>query len=155
VNAAAGGPRRRPLPDETGARPPRERGQRQRRVGEALRHALAAILAAGECRDPALREASITVSEVQLSPDLRNARVFVMPLGGSNAAEILAALARCGGFLRRRVVRDVPLRFAPQLVFAIDPSFDAAARISRLLASTAVERDLEPRDSGAVRGDGA
>jgi ribosome-binding factor A len=107
-----------------------------------LRHALSAILRDGECRDPALQDASITVTEVRLSPDLRNASVFVMPLGGINAGAAVAGLERCAGFLRARVARDVKLRFAPQLAFTLDPSFDEAARIGRLLARPEVERDL-------------
>jgi ribosome-binding factor A len=139
--------------DLAGERSDRERSPRQRRVGEALRHALSAILRDGECRDPALRDASVTVSEVRISPDLRNASVFVMPLGGVDAAEILAGLERCAGFLKGRVAREVALRFAPHLVFTLDPSFDEAARISRLLASPAVERDLQPVHAGENPGE--
>jgi ribosome-binding factor A len=137
---------RRHRPANSDGRPPLgERSQRQRRVGEALRHALSAILRDGECREPALQDLSITVTEVRTSPDLRSASVFVMPLGGVKAAEAIAGLERCAGFLRGRVARDVPLRFAPHLVFILDPSFDQAARISRLLASPEVERDLVSR----------
>src|SRR5258707_10070231 len=80
-------PRRREYDQASGARPP---GQRQLRVGEELRHLLAELLRPGELRDPALREANITVTEARLSPDLRNATAFVMPLGGANAEEIMA-----------------------------------------------------------------
>lgn len=123
----------------------RAESPRQRRVGEALRHALSAVLRGSECRDPALRDVSITVAEVRMSPDLRNASVFVMPLGGRNAAEALAGLERCACFLKGRVAREVALRFTPNLVFTLDPAFDQAARISRLLALPEVERDLRPR----------
>jgi ribosome-binding factor A len=125
-----------------GGLPARDRSQRRRRVGEALRHALSAILRDGECRDPALQDASITVTEVRLSADLRSASVFVMPLGGVNSSAAVAGLERCAGFLRARVARDVKLRFTPQLVFKLDPSFDEAARIGLLLARPEVERDL-------------
>jgi ribosome-binding factor A len=141
-------------PHWSSERPDRERSQRQRRVGEALRHALSAILRAGECRHPALQDASITVTEVRISPDLREASVYVMPLGGVKAADAMAGLERSAGFLRGRLARDVPLRFAPRLVFSLDASFDQAARIGRLLALPEVERDLEPRaDGGESRGD--
>src|SRR5438094_739375 len=93
--------------------------QRRLRVGEELRHALAKILRDGECREPALVDASITVTEVKMSPDLRNATAFVMPLGGSNTAEILAGLRRSAAFLRGLVGRQVPLRYTPNLVFAL------------------------------------
>lgn len=129
-----------------GGEPVRAVGQRQRRVGEELRHALAEILRDGECRDPVLRDASITVTEVQISPDLRNAAVFVMPLGGAHAAETIAALRRSAGFLRGALGRNLALRFAPSLEFALDRGFDQADRISRLLALPEVARDLQNRD---------
>jgi ribosome-binding factor A len=128
-----------------GDAPVRGRSQRQRRVGEALRHALSAILRDGECRDPALQNVSITVTEVRISPDLRNASVFVMPLGGANASAAMAGLDRCAGFLKGRLARILPLRVAPSLVFTLDPAFDEAARITRLLALPEVARDLGPR----------
>lgn len=118
--------------------------QRQRRVGEELRHVVARILRGGECRDPLLREANITVSEVRVSPDLRNATVYVMPLGGVNAAEVMAALSRSAGFVRGRVSREVTLRFAPNLAFALDETFDQADRITALLARPEVAKDLLP-----------
>ncbi len=119
--------------------------QRQRRVGEELRHALARILRDGGCRDPLLHDASITVSEVRISPDLRNATVYVMPLGGANAGEILAGLRRGTPFLRARVAGGLRLRNAPNLVFALDDTFDQADRISTLLARPEVGRDLHPQ----------
>ena len=111
-----------------------------------MRHALSAILRQGELRDPALQDLSITVTEVRINADLRDANVFVMPLGGVNAAGALAGLERCAGFLKGRLARDVPLRFVPRLVFTLDPSFDQAARIDRLLALPEVQRDLRPHD---------
>ena len=122
--------------------------QRQRRVGEELRHLIAQILRAGDYRDPVLRSASITVSEVRVSPDLHNATAYVMPLGGANAAEILAALKRSRPFLRSLVARELTLRYAPNLTFTLDDSFDQADRIAALLALPEVERDLRPAVTG-------
>jgi ribosome-binding factor A len=124
---------------------PRPVGQRQLRVGEELRHVLAQLLRPGELRDPALREANITVTEVRVSPDLKNATAFVMPLAGSNSAEIMEGLKRSAPFLRTRVARTVELRQAPNIVFAIDTAFDTAARIEALLHRPEVERDLHPQ----------
>lgn len=121
---------------------PRTAGQRQLRVGEELRHSLAQLLRPGELRDPALREANITVTEVRISPDLKNATAFVMPLAGANAGEIMAGLQRCAVFLKGRVARMVELRQVPNIAFAFDTSFDSAARIAALLHRPEVERDL-------------
>jgi ribosome-binding factor A len=118
--------------------------QRQLRVGEELRHALAQLLRPGELRDPALRDANITVTEVRISPDLKNATAFVMPLAGANAEEIMAGLKRSAPFLKARVARTVELRQVPNLAFAIDTAFDSAARIAALLQAPEVERDLQP-----------
>jgi len=120
--------------------------QRQLRVAEELRHALAKIFQEGECRDPALRDTSIAVTEVRMSPDLRNATAFVVPLGGENAPEIIAGLKRSSAFLRRLVAREVPLRYAPGLVFALDGAFAQADRIAALLARPEVARDLDRPD---------
>ena len=103
---------------------------------------LARILRSGECRDPVLSGANITVTEVRLSPDLRNATAYVMPLGGANAAEIVIALTRSAGFLRGRVTRGLTLRYAPNLAFSLDQTFDQADRIAALLARPDVERDV-------------
>ena len=128
--------------------------QRQLRVAEELRHALAKIFQEGECRDPALRDTSIAVTEVRMSPDLRNATAFVMPLGGSNATEILAGLRRSSPFLRRLVAREIPLRYTPRLVFALDGAFAQADRITALLARPQVARDLDhPGDRTEYDGD--
>src|SRR5713101_8191258 len=138
-------PRRREHDYASGhAAGPRAASQRQLRVGEELRHALAQLLRPGELRDPALREANITVTEVRVSPDLRNATAFVMPLAGSNAEEIMAGLKRSAVFLKGRVAQMVELRQVPNLVFAFDAAFDNAARIAALLARPEVERDLHP-----------
>src|SRR5215813_10380582 len=120
-------------------------GHRRLRVGEELRHVLSKVLRGGECRDPALANASITVTEVRMSPDLRNATVFVMPLAGANAAEVLAGLKRSAAFLKGLVAREVQLRNTPNLVFARDDTFDQADRITALLARPEVVRDLQPQ----------
>ena len=132
-------PRRKEKEYGSAARPA---SQRQLRVGEALRHALAQLLRPGELRDPALSGADITVTEVRVSPDLKNATAFVMPLAGANTAEIMAGLRRSAPFLRGRLARAVELRQTPNLVFALDHAFDNAARIAALLARPEVERDL-------------
>lgn len=134
-------PRRRDYDHSAG---PRGASQRQLRVGEELRHALAQLLRPGELRDPALRDANITVTEVRVSPDLRNATAFVMPLAGANADEILSGLKRSAPFLKGRIARMVELRQVPNIVFAFDTTFDSAARIAALLHSPEVERDLHP-----------
>jgi ribosome-binding factor A len=130
-------------------------GHRQRRVGEELRHILAEILRNGECRDPALRDASITVTEIRISPDLRSATAYVMPLGGVNGAEIVAALHGCAGFLRGRLARGAALRYAPNLTFSLDETFDQADRIAALLARPEVERDLSAASIAGEAGDDA
>lgn len=123
-----------------GARAP---SQRQLRVGEELRHALARILAEGHLRDPDLVEANLTVTEVRVSPDLSNATAFVTPLGGRELETAVAALNRASGFLRSRLAEAVRLRVAPRLSFEADRSFEHAARIGERLAAERVRRDLE------------
>jgi ribosome-binding factor A len=116
--------------------------QRQLRVGEEMRHALARIFQRGALRDPALHEATLTVTEVRLAPDLKRATAFVMPLGGRHADEIMAGLKRGASHLRRLVAQEVKLRVAPQIVFALDESFAEASRIESLLRREDVARDL-------------
>ena len=130
--------------------------QRQLRVGEDLRHALAEVLNRGELRDPALSGVSITVSEVRASPDLRNATAFVMPLGGGDTAEVLAALSRAAPFLRGRVARMMRLRYTPAFRFEADTTYDEASRIDALLRNAAPPEfddgkrdDAESDDNGA------
>lgn len=122
--------------------------QRQLRVGEEMRHVLATFLGRGELRDPVLKEASITVTEVRVSPDMKNATVFVMPLTGSGAEEVLEALRRAAPFLRGQVGREMALRYTPQLRFELDRSFDEAARIEAMLRSPRVQQDLAQPDDG-------
>lgn len=119
-------------------------GQRQLRVGEELRHALAWIIERDELRDAVLSGRAVTVTEVRISPDLRQATVFVMPLGGSAQDTVLAALTRARGFLRRRIADNVKLKYVPELTFRIDRSFEEADRIARMLRQPDVVRDLEP-----------
>jgi ribosome-binding factor A len=117
-------------------------GQRQLRVGEEVRHALAWILERGDIRDPVLAAIPITVTEVRISPDLRQATVFVMPLGGRDEMAVMAALARAKGFFRRQIAHSVHLKFVPDLTFRIDRSFEQADRIARVLREPEVSRDL-------------
>jgi ribosome-binding factor A len=140
-------------------RKPTGPSQRQLRVGEEMRHVLADILSRGDLRDPALQGVTVTVTEVRMSPDLRNATAFVMPLGGAHAAEILNGLRRGAAFLRGQLGREVPLRHTPGISFELDRSFDEASRIAELLHRPEVERDLasdgKPADEPeAASGDG-
>lgn len=118
--------------------------QRQLRVGELVRHALSQVLQRGEVRDPVLQAASVTVTEARMSPDLRVATAYFMPLGGGDTETILTALQRARTFLRGRVAAEVDLRFAPDLRFAVDTTFEEARRIDVVLRSPAVQRDLAP-----------
>jgi ribosome-binding factor A len=142
----------------------RAASQRQLRVGEELRHALVRILARGELGDPALDGVSITVTEVRMSPDLRNATAFVTPFGGGDTATVVKALNRAGGYFRGQLAHEIDLRCTPSVRFTADASFDAALRIERLLHDPAVARDLDSdpgddaesgADDGKDDGDGA
>jgi len=115
--------------------------QRQLRVGEEIRHALAMIFERGELRDPGLQGAPITVTEVQASPDLRHAYVYIMPLGGDDRENALKALKRARPFLRRQISKSLGLRFSPDLHFEIDVTFDEADHISALLRDPRVAQD--------------
>ena len=107
--------------------------QRQRRVGELIREALSESLARGQFRDPVLSEVRVTVTEVRPTPDLRSAKVYVMPLGGEREAEALDALRRAAGYLRGEVNRRVRLKFSPTLGFELDRTFEHVQRIETLL----------------------
>jgi ribosome-binding factor A len=122
--------------------------QRQLRVGELVRHAVADILARGGVHDPVIETHLITVPEVRMSPDLRLATVYVMPLGGTDENDVLAALERNKRFLRGEVAHRVNLKFAPDIRFRIDERFGEAERIERLLRSPQVQRDLERPHGG-------
>jgi ribosome-binding factor A len=117
--------------------------QRQLRVGELVRHALAELLARGEVHDPVIEGHLITVPEVKMTADLRLATVYVMPLGGRDADAVVAALERNKRYLRGEIARHVNLKFAPEIRFRIDERFDEAERIERLLRTPAVRRDLD------------
>lgn len=110
--------------------------QRQLRVGEIIRHALAEIFARVDISDPALKKQYITVSEVKASPDLRHATVYFWPLGSGDPVSIASALKRHQRFLRGELARRVDLKYMPELVFQLDTSFDEAERIDALLRST-------------------
>jgi ribosome-binding factor A len=122
--------------------------QRALRVGELIRHALAELLARGEVHDPVLEGHMITVPEVRMAPDLRLATAYVMPLGGRDAKEVIAALERNKKYLRGEIAHRVNLKFAPDIRFRIDDRFDEAERIGKLLATPAVKRDLDDKDDG-------
>ena len=117
--------------------------QRMLRVGELVRHALAQVFARGEIEDEALAGAVITVPEVRMSPDLKLASAYVMPLGGERAAEIVAALNRHQRFIRGRVAPEIELKFAPELRFFVDETFEEFGKIDALLRSDRVQRDLQ------------
>lgn len=130
------------MPRGRATRSARGPSQRRLRVGEVVRHALAEILARGEVQDPDLEGLIVTVPEVRLSPDLKVATVFVMPLGGVRQDAAVAALSRNARFLRGEVARRVELKFMPELRFRLDTSFAEADHIERLLRSPKVARDL-------------
>jgi len=117
--------------------------QRQLRVGEQVRHAIAEILAQGSVHDADLEGHIITVPEVRMSPDLKLATIYVMPLGGRDTELVITALDRNKKFLRGEVARRVNLKFAPDLRFRVDERFDEAERIEKLLRTPAVQKDLE------------
>ena len=117
--------------------------QRQLRVGELIRHALSGLLARGDVHDPVLEGHLVTVPEVHMSADLRLATIYVMPLGGRDAKEVVEALERNKRFLRGEIARHVNLKFAPEIRFRVDERFDEAERIEKLLRTPAVQRDLE------------
>jgi ribosome-binding factor A len=116
--------------------------QRQLRVGETVRHAVAGILVDGSVHDPDLEGHIITVPEVRMSPDLKLATIYVMPLGGRDTGIVIAALERHKKLLRGEVARRVNLKFSPDVRFRVDERFDEAERIEKLLRTPAVQKDL-------------
>lgn len=116
--------------------------QRQLRVGEMLRHALAEVLRENEIRDSDLEGVSVTITQVKPSPDMRYATVFCEPLGGQNAKAIVAALNRHKGFLRGEMGHRITTKFTPDLRFVEDKSFAEAQKIETILKSPEVQRDL-------------
>lgn len=117
--------------------------QRMLRVGELVRHALADIFARGEIEDEALVGSVVTVPEVRMTPDLKLANAYVMPLGGVHADEIVAALNRHAKFVRGRIAPRINMKYAPEIRFFVDDTFEEAGRIDALLRSDRVKRDLE------------
>ena len=120
--------------------------QRQLRVGELIRHELAAMLSRGDVHDPVIEAHMITVPEVRMSPDLRLATIYIMPLGGRDATDVVAALERSKRYVRGEIARRVKLKFAPEIRFRVDERFDEAERIEKLLRTPAVQRDLRDRN---------
>lgn len=125
---------------------PKGPSQRMLRVGELVRHALAAMFARGEVEDDALRGTVVTVPEVRMTPDLKIANAYVMPLGGQHADEVVAALNRHKRFIRGQIAPQLDLKFAPEIRFFVDETFEEADRIDALLRSERVQRDLEDGD---------
>ena len=120
--------------------------QRQLRVGELIRHAIAELLTRGDIHDAVIASHLVTVPEVKMSADLRLATVYLMPLGGRDGPAVLAAFEKNKKFLRHEVAHRVNMKFAPDLRFRLDERFDEAERIDKLLRSPSVKRDLEGDD---------
>ena len=120
------------------------------RVAELIRHATSEIFSRGEINDPVLETHVVTIPRVKMSPDLKLATLFVMPLGGKDASDVLKALDRHRAFLRGEVARKINLKFAPDLRFKVDASFDNAAKIDALLNSDKVRRDLDQQAGEAA-----
>src|SRR5262245_53466670 len=117
--------------------------QRALRVGELIRHALSDMLTRGDVHDPVLEGHLVTVPEVRMSPDLRMATIYVMPLGGRDIKEVIAALDRNKRYLRGEIAHRVNLKFSPEIRFRVDERFDEAERIEKLLRTPEVQRDLK------------
>jgi ribosome-binding factor A len=120
--------------------------QRQLRVGELVRHAMADMLTRGDVHDPVIEGHLITVPEVRMTADLRLATIYIMPLGGRDADEVVAAFERHKKFLRAEIAHRINLKFAPDIRFRIDERFAEAERIDKLLHSPEVARDLKKDD---------
>src|SRR5918996_4027278 len=119
--------------------------QRALRVGELIRHAMSDMLTRGDVHDPVLEGHLVTVPEVRMSPDLRMATIYVMPLGGRDIKDVIEALDRNKRYLRGEIAHRVNLKFAPEIRFRADERFDEAERIEKLLRTPEVQRDLGPR----------
>jgi ribosome-binding factor A len=120
-----------------------DKSQRQLKVGEEIRHLISDILLRGSFYDPDLEGVSVTVSEVSVSPDFSNARVYVMPLGGQNAEIVLAALSQISHEIQQDLARQLTTRRTPRLKFVLDDSFDNASRLGNLISRNAAEGDAE------------
>ena len=126
-----------------------EPSQRMLRVAELIRHSMAELLTRGAINDPVLEGHVVTVPRVKMSPDLKLASVYVMPLGGKDVSDVIAALDRHKKYLRTEIAHRINLKFAPEIRFKIDESFDNVAKIDALLNSDKVKQDLQPRqDAG-------
>ena len=122
-----------------------EPSQRMLRVAELIRHSMAELLTRGAINDPVLDGHVVTVPRVKMSPDLKLASVYVMPLGGKDVSDVIAALDRHKKYLRTEIAHRINLKFAPEIRFKIDDSFDNVAKIDALLNSDKVKQDLQPR----------
>ena len=123
-------------------RPDKAPTQRQLRIGEEIRHSVSEMLERREFHEPALQEVSVTVTEVRISPDLKNATAYVMPLGGGQADEVLEALTRARSYVRKRLGKALRLRYVPNIDFEMDTTFDQASKIGDLLNDPRVAQDL-------------
>jgi ribosome-binding factor A len=117
--------------------------QRQLRVGELIRHEIAEMLSRGDIHDPVVEAHLITVPEVRMSPDLRLATIYVVPLGGRDEQKVVEALERNKRYVRGEIARRVNLKFAPEIRFRVDERFGEAERIEKLLRTPVVQRDLK------------
>jgi len=121
-----------------------EPSQRMLRVAELIRHSMAELLTRGAINDPVLEGHVVTVPRVKMSPDLKLASVYVMPLGGKDASDVIAALDRHKKHLRTEIAHRINLKFAPEIRFKIYASFENVAKIDALLNSDKVKQDLQP-----------
>jgi ribosome-binding factor A len=119
--------------------------QRMLRVGEMVRHKLAELLIRGEIHDDVLASHVVSITEVRISPDLKLATAYVMPLGGKDTASVLAALEKHKKFIRAEIAQTLDLRYAPDIRFREDETFDEVSRIDMLLHSEKVRRDVEKK----------
>ena len=123
--------------------------QRQLRVSEEIRHVLSSLFMRGEFRDPDLADAKVTVTEVRISPDLKNATAFVARLGRTDIDALLPALKRVAPYLRTQIAHEMRLRIAPQVSFQPDTTLDYAMHVDALLRKPDVARDLMPKSTEA------
>lgn len=120
--------------------------QRMLRVGELVRHALSKVLTRGDIIDPIIEVATITVPEVRMTPDLKLAKAYIMPLGGDGAEELVKALNKHAKFVRGRIAPELDLKYAPEVRFYVDDTFDEAFRIDSLLRADRVRQDVPEED---------
>jgi ribosome-binding factor A len=125
-----------------------EPSQRMLRVAELIRHTMSELLVRSVIGEPILEGQAVTILEVRMSPDLKLATIYIMPLGGKNITDVLAALDRHKKFLRGEIARRINLRFAPDIRFKADQSFGYTSKIDALLELPEVKRDLGAKDSG-------